>query len=157
MPDTIAARIKTLGIELPEPSKPGGSYVPYHFSGNLLFLTGQLCHWNGEKLFVGKLGTDFDVEDGQKAARVCGLNLISQLNVALEGQLDRISKTIRLAGYINSTPEFDGQSQVMNGASDLFVEIFGEKGRHTRLAVGVSALPYNVAVEVEGIFEVDMA
>ena len=156
MLDTIAARIKTLGIELPEPSKPGGSYVPYHFSGNLLFLTGQLCHWNGEKLFVGKLGVDFDIEDGQKAARVCGLNLVSQLNVALEGQLDRISKTIRLAGYINSAPEFYGQSQVMNGASDLFVEIFGEKGRHTRLAVGVSALPYNVAVEVEGIFEIDM-
>lgn len=157
MADNIAARIKTLGIELPAPSKPGGSYVPYHFSGNLLFLTGQLCHWNGDRLFVGKLGAEFSIEEGQKAARVCALNLVSQLEAALEGQLDRISKTIRLAGYINSTADFYGQSQVMNGASDLFVDIFGEKGRHTRLAVGVSALPYNVAVEVEGVVEVNMS
>jgi enamine deaminase RidA (YjgF/YER057c/UK114 family) len=155
MSETIGARIKALGFELPEPSKPGGSYVPYQFSGNLLFLTGQLCHWNGERLFLGKLGADFDIEDGRKAARVCALNLISQLNVALEGQLNRIIRTTRLAGYINSAPDFYGQSQVMNGASDLFVEVFGERGRHTRLAVGVSALPYNVAVEVEGVFEVN--
>ena len=154
MTENIQARIKALDIELPEPSKPGGSYVPYHFSGNLLFLTGQLCHWNGERLFVGKLGTDFDIEEGRKAARICALNLISQLNAALDGQLERIVRTTRLAGYINSAPDFHGQSQVMNGASDLFVEVLGERGRHTRLAVGVSSLPYNVAVEVEGIFEV---
>jgi len=155
MSEEVRARIKALGIELPEPSKPGGSYVPYHFSGNLLILTGQLCHWNGERLFVGKLGADFDIEDGQKAARICALNLLSQLDVALKGQLDRIVRITRLAGYINSVPDFYGQSQVMNGASDLFVEVFGERGRHTRLAVGVSALPYNVAVEVEGVVEVN--
>ena len=154
MAEEIEARIKALGIELPEPSKPGGSYVPYHFSGNLLFLTGQLCHWNGERLFVGKLGAEVDIDQGKKVARVCALNLISQLNVALNRQLDRLVKTVRLAGYINSAAEFHGQSQVMNGASDLFVEVFGERGRHTRLAVGVSSLPYNVAVEVEGVFEV---
>lgn len=154
MSGKIEARMRTLGIELPEPSKPGGSYVPYRFAGNLLFLTGQLCHWNGERLYVGKLGAEIDVEDGQKAARICALNLISQLNVALDGQLDRLVATTRLAGYVNSAPEFHGQSQVMNGASDLFVEVLGEKGRHTRLAVGVSALPYNVAVEVEGVFEI---
>ncbi|MGB3137919.1 MAG: RidA family protein [Nodosilinea sp.] len=141
-------------IELPEPSQPGGSYVPYHFVGNLLFLTGQLCHWNGERLFVGKLGAEFGVVEGQKAARVCALNLLAQLRVALDGQWGRVVKTVRLAGYVNSAPEFYEQSQVMNGASDLFVEIFGERGRHTRLAVGVSALPYNVAVEAEGVFEV---
>jgi len=155
MSEEVRARIKALGIELPEPSKPGGSYVPYHFSGNLLILTGQLCHWNGERLFVGKLGADFDIEDGQKAARICALNLLSQLDVALKGQLDRIVRITRLAGYINSAPDFYGHSQVMNGASDLFVEVFGERGRHTRLAVGVSALPYNVAVEVEGVVEVN--
>lgn len=155
MADEVEARIEALGIELPEPSKPGGSYVPYHFVGNLIFLTGQLCHWNGEKLFVGKLGAELEVEDGQKAARVCALNLMSQLKVALDGKFDRVISTIRLAGYVNSTPEFHDQSQVMNGASDLFVEIFGEKGRHTRLAVGVSSLPYNVAVEVEGVIEID--
>ncbi|CAG9295957.1 RidA family protein [Celerinatantimonas diazotrophica] len=150
----IAEHLKSLNIELPQPSKPGGSYVPYYLSGNLLFLTGQLCHWNGKRLYVGKLGAEFNVEEGQEAARICALNLISQIDVALEGQLDRLVRVVRLAGYMNSTPDFYGQSQVMNGASDLFVDIFGEKGRHTRLAVGVNALPYNVAVEVECILEI---
>ena len=150
----IAAHLKSLNIELPQPSKPGGSYIPYYLSGNLLFLTGQLCHWNGERLYLGKLGAEFNVEEGQKAARICALNLISQIDVALEGQLDRLVRVVRLAGYMNSTPDFYEQSQVMNGASDLFVDVFGEKGRHTRLAVGVNALPYNVAVEVECVLEI---
>lgn len=150
----VEARLEALGIELPEPSKPGANYVPYLASGNLLFLTGQLCHWNGERLFVGKLGAEYDTQDGEKAARVCALNLISQLRVALNGNLDRVTQTLRLAGYVNSTPDFHGHSQVMNGASDLFMQVFGEAGRHTRMAVGVSALPYNVAVEVEGVFEI---
>lgn len=155
MTKNIESRLKTLGIELPEPSKPGANYVPYHISGNLLFLTGQLCHWNGKRLFVGKLGEEFGIEQGQEAARICGLNLISQLKAALNGNLDRVARTIKLAGYVNSTPDFHGQSQVMNGASDLFVAIFGNAGMHTRMAVGVSALPYNVAVEVEGVFEIE--
>lgn len=154
MSNTLETRLKSLHLELPEPSQPGGSYVPYYCCGNLLFLTGQLCHWNGERRFIGKLGAEYTVHDGQKAAHVCALNLISQMNVALEGQIDRVVRVVRLAGYINSTADFDGQSQVMNGASDLFVEVFGERGRHTRLAVGVCALPYNVAVEVEGIVEI---
>ncbi|MEO0987471.1 MAG: RidA family protein [Cyanobacteria bacterium J06639_14] len=154
MTGAVEKRLKSLDIELPNPSEPGANYVPYLGVGNLLFLTGQLCHWNGERMYVGKLGSEFDVETGQKAARICGLNLISQLRVALEGDLDRVKQTVRLTGYMNSTPDFYGQSQVMNGASDLFVEVFGESGRHTRVAVGVSALPYNVAVEVEGVFEV---
>ena len=153
MSQDIQARLKALGIELPQPSRPGANYVPYLVVGNLLFLTGQLCHWNGERLFIGKLGAEFDVEEGKKAARVCALNLIAQLQAALEGDLDRVVRTVRLAGYVNSTPDFHGQSQVMNGASDVFVDVFGEAGRHTRLAVGVSALPYNVAAEVEGIIE----
>lgn len=154
MTGIIDSRLDELGIDLPEPSVPGANYVPYLVTGNLIFLTGQLCHWNGERLFVGKLGAQFGVADGAKAARICGLNLISQLKAALDGNLDRVARTVRLAGYVNSTPDFHGQSQVMNGASDLFVDAFGEKGRHTRLAVGVSALPYNVAVEVEGVFEI---
>ncbi|MEO0826399.1 MAG: RidA family protein [Cyanobacteria bacterium J06639_16] len=157
MSQNIEARLKALGIELPQPSEPGANYVPYLITGNLLFLTGQLCHWNGERRFIGKLGAEFDIEAGQKAARVCGLNLIAQLQVALDGDLDRVVRTVRLAGYVNSAPDFYGQSQVMNGVSDLFVDVFGEAGQHTRLAVGVSALPYNVAVEVEGIFEIDTA
>lgn len=154
MAENIEARLKALAIELPEPSQPGANYVPYLITGNLLFLTGQLCHWNGERRFIGKLGDEFEVEAGQQAARICGLNLISQLQAALDGNLNRVVRTVRLAGYVNSTPDFYGQSQVMNGASDLFVDVFGEAGRHTRLAVGVSALPYNVAVEVEGLFEI---
>lgn len=153
MSGKVEARLATLGIELPRPSKPGANYAPYLVAGDFLFLSGQLCHWNGERLFVGKLGKEFGVDEGQKAARICGLNLISQLETALGGDLDRVARTVRLAGYVNSAPDFHGQSQVMNGASDLFVEVFGEQGRHTRMAVGVSALPYNVAVEVEGVFE----
>ena len=103
------------------------------------------------------MGDEFGHEEGQQAARVCGLNLIAQLKKALDGDLERVVKTVRLAGYVNSTPDFHGQSQVMDGASNLFVEAFGERGRHTRLAVGVCALPYNVAVEVEGVFEVGPA
>lgn len=155
MKEDIETRLKSLGLELPEPSKPGANYVPYLATGNLLFLTGQLCHWNGERHFIGKLGAELNIEEGQEAARMCGLNLVAQLKAALKGNLGRVKKTVRLAGYVNSAPDFHGQSQVMNGASDLFVDLFGDAGRHTRLAVGVTALPYNVAVEVEGIFEIE--
>ena len=150
----IEARLKSLDLELPLPSTPGANYVPFVRSGNLVFLTGQLSQWNGERRFVGKLGREFAVAEGQQAARLCALNLLAHLRVALDGDLDRVARTVRLAGYVNSTPDFTGQSQVMNGASDLFADLLGEAGRHTRMAVGVSALPYDVAVEVEGIFEV---
>lgn len=153
MPGKIEARLRALGIELPRASTPGANYVPYVRTGTLLVITGQLSQWNGERRFVGKLGRDFAVEDGQQAARLCALNLIAQARAALGGDLDAIVRTIRLAGYVNGTPEFTAQSQVMNGASDLFVEVFGEAGRHTRIAVGVNALPYDVAVEVEAMFE----
>lgn len=147
-------RLKTLGIELPEPSKPGANYVQFVRTGDLLFLTGQLSQWNGERRFVGKLGREFGVEEGQQAARLCALNLLAHLRQAVDGDLGRVARCVRVAGYVNSVPEFTGQSQVINGASDLFVEVFGEAGRHTRMAVGVSALPYDVAVEVEAVFEV---
>jgi len=154
MPSRIDDRLKALGIELPVPSTPGANYVQFVRTGNLLFLTGQLAQWNGERRFIGKLGREFGVEEGQQAARLCALNLIAHLRVALDGDLDRVVRCIRIAGYVNSLPGFVSQSQVLNGASDLFVEVFGEAGRHTRMAVGVSALPYDVAVEVEGLFEV---
>lgn len=154
MPQAFDDRLKTLGIELPEPSKPGANYVQFVRTGDLLFLTGQLSQWNGERRFVGKLGREYGVEEGQQAARLCALNLLAHLRRALDGDLDRVVRCVRVAGYVSSTPEFTGQSQVLNGASDLFVEVFGEAGRHTRMAVGVSALPYDVAVEVEAVFEV---
>jgi enamine deaminase RidA (YjgF/YER057c/UK114 family) len=151
---SIETRLKELGIELPEPSTPGANYVPFVHTGGLLFLTGQLSQWNGERRFIGQLGREFDVPEGQQAARLCALNLVAHLRAALEGDLDRVVRVVRVAGYVSSAPGFGGQSQVMNGASDLFVELFGQAGRHTRMAVGVSALPYGVAVEVEAVFEV---
>ena len=146
--------LRALGIELPQPSAPGANYVPFVRMGALVFLTGQLSQWNGERKFVGKLGREFGVPEGQAAARLCVLNLLAHLRAALDGDLDRVVKTVRLAGYVNSTPDFTGQSQVMNGASDTLVEVLGAAGQHTRMAVGVSALPYDVAVEVEAVFEV---
>jgi len=150
----IDDRLRSLGIELPTPSTPGANYVPTVRSGDLLFITGQLSQWNGERRFVGKLGREFGVEEGQQAARLCALNLIAHARAALDGDLDRVKRCVRVAGYVNSVPEFTAQSQVLNGASDAFVEVFGDAGRHTRMAVGVSALPYDVAVEVEAVFEV---
>ena len=155
MAGRIDARLKELGLELPTPSKPGANYVPFVRSGALVFLTGQLSQWNGERRFVGKLGREWGVEQGREAARLCALNLIAHLKTAAGGDLDRVRRCVRLAGYVNSTPDFLSQSQVMNGASDLFVDVFGEAGRHARMAVGVAALPYDVAVEVEGVFDVE--
>jgi enamine deaminase RidA (YjgF/YER057c/UK114 family) len=123
-------------------------------SGNLLFITGQLSQWNGERRFIGKLGREFDIAEGQQAAYLCALNLIAHLRTALGGNLDRVVRCVRVAGYVNSTADFTGQSQVINGASDVFVSVFREAGRHTRMAIGVTALPYDVAVEVEATFEV---
>jgi enamine deaminase RidA (YjgF/YER057c/UK114 family) len=151
---SIEARLAELGLELPQPSLPGANYVPFVRTGSLLFLTGQLSQWNGERRFVGKVGREFDLDEGREAARLCALNLVAQAKAALEGDLDRVARVVRVAGYVNSVPEFTGQSQVVDGASNLFVELFGEAGRHTRMAVGVSALPYDVAVEVEAVLEV---
>jgi enamine deaminase RidA (YjgF/YER057c/UK114 family) len=150
----IDDRLGELGIVLPDASAPGANYIPTVRSGNLLFVTGQLSQWNGERRFIGKLGREFTIAEGQQAARLCALNLIAHLRSALDGDLDRVVRCVRIAGYVNSMPDFTGQSQVVNGASDTFVSVFGEVGRHTRMAVGVSALPYDVAVEVEGTFEV---
>jgi enamine deaminase RidA (YjgF/YER057c/UK114 family) len=150
----IAERLRHLAIELPQPSSPGANYVPFVRTGDLVFLTGQLSQWNGERRFIGKLGREFGVAEGQQAARLCALNLLAHLKAALDGDLDRVARCVRVAAFVNSTPDFVAQSQVVNGASDLFVDLFGEAGRHSRMAVGVSALPYDVAVEVEAVFEV---
>ncbi|MEZ5830693.1 MAG: RidA family protein [Dongiaceae bacterium] len=150
----IERRLQELEILLPDPSIPGANYVPFVRDGNLIFITGQLSQWNGERRFIGKIGQAFDPEDGRAAARLAALNVIAQLRAALDGDLDRVERCVRVAVYVNSDPDFHGQSQVANGASDLFVDIFGDAGRHTRMAIGVVALPYNVAAEVEGVFSV---
>ena len=150
----VEERLRALSIELPQASKPGANYVPWARSGQIVFLTGQLSQWNGERRFIGKLGREFGVEEGKAAARLCALNLIAHARDAAGGDLDRVARIVRIAGFVNSTPDFVQQSQVVNGASDLFVDVFGDAGRHARMAVGVAALPYDVAVEVEAVLEV---
>ncbi|HVB15802.1 MAG TPA: RidA family protein [Stellaceae bacterium] len=149
----IEARLRELGIELPLPAAPVANYVPFAIAGHLVFIAGQICQWNGELRFVGKLGAAISVADGRQAARLCGLNILAQLRAAC-GDLDRVRRCIQLRGFVNCTPDFIDMPQVVNGASDLMVELFGEGGRHARAAVGVNSLPGGVAVEVEAIFEI---
>lgn len=154
MAGKIEARLRELKIELPNASAPAANYVPFVRTGNLLVMAGQVCQWNGERRFIGKVGRDFTVEQGQEAARLCGLNLIAQAKAALEGDLDRLVRCVRLGGFVNSTPDFTEQPRVINGASDLMVEVLGDAGRHARTAIGTNVLPFDLAVEVDAIFEV---
>jgi enamine deaminase RidA (YjgF/YER057c/UK114 family) len=154
MAGRIEARLAELGIELPDAGAPLANYVPCVRTGDLIYVSGQICQWNGERRFIGKLGREVKLEQGQQAARLCGLNLIAQLRKALDGDLDRVVRCVRLGGFVNSMPDFTQQPQVINGCSDLVVEVFGDAGRHARTAIGVSVLPSDVAVEVDGIFEV---
>jgi enamine deaminase RidA (YjgF/YER057c/UK114 family) len=135
----VDTRLKALGIELPEPSTPGANYVPFVRTGDLVFLSGQLSQWNGERRFVGKLGREFGLAEGQAAARLCALNLLAHLRQALAGDLDRVVQTVRLAGYVNSMPDFVGQSQVMNGASDAIIQALGSVRGSTRGWLSASA------------------
>ncbi len=147
----IEERLEELSLELPTPSQPGANYVTFMAAGGLVYLSGQLCHWNGERRYIGKLGREFGLEEGQAAARLCALNLIAQAKVAAGGDLDRVARWVRLGGFVNSMPDFTAQPQVVNGASDLIVAVFGDAGRHARTSVGVAVLPYDVAVEVDAI------
>ena len=153
MSGRIEARLNELGIELPLAAAPIANYVGYTVAGNLVIVSGQISVWNGERRFVGKLGAGISIVEGQQAARLCALNLLAHLRAAAGGDLDRVRRVLRLGGFVNCTPDFTDMPQVVNGASDLMVEVFGDAGRHARAAVGVSALPGGVAVEVEGTFE----
>jgi enamine deaminase RidA (YjgF/YER057c/UK114 family) len=155
MSGQIEARLRQLGIELPEPAVPVANYVPFATGGgNLVFVSGQLSSWNGQLRHVGKLGAGIGVEEGRAAARLCALNILAHLRAACGGDLDRVRRCLKLGGFVNCTPEFTDMPQVVNGASDLMVEVFGDKGRHARAAVGMNSLPGGVAVEVEAIFEI---
>ena len=157
MASKIDKRLAELGIALPAPASPVGSYVPYVNVGALVFISGQLPRAEGKLAFTGKVGRGVTVENGQAAARVCALNLLAHLKVACAGNLDRVVRCVRMSGFVNSDPEFKDHPQVVNGASDLMHEVFGESGRHARTAVGVAALPANAAVEVEAIFEISVS
>ncbi len=154
MTGRIEARLAELKIELPQATTPLANYVPSVRAGDLLFVSGQICQWNGERRFIGKLGREISLEQGQEAARLCALNILAVAKSALDGDLDRILRCVRLGGFVNSVDDFTQQPQVVNGASNLMVEVFGDAGRHARAAVGVNVLPSNVAVEVEAVFEV---
>jgi len=141
-----------LGITLPSAPAPAANYVPFVRSGDLLFVSGQVS-MDADGLVRGKLGENMSVEDAQKAARLCALNLLSQVSAACDGDLNKVARVVKLTGFVNATPDFNQHPQVVNGASDLMAEVFGDAGKHARAAVGSSSLPLGVAVEVEGIFQ----
>lgn len=154
MSGRINTRLCELGIVLPKPTTPSANYIPARRSGSLLFIAGQVSIADGKDQFVGKLGRDISFEDGQKAARLCAINILAQVSAALDGDLDRVVGCVRLGGFVNAVPEFGDHPGVINGASDLMVSVFGAAGRHARVAIGCGSLPRGVVVEVEAIFEV---
>lgn len=154
MAGRIEARLKELKLELPQAAAPVANYVPAVRSGDLLFIAGQVCQWQGERRFIGKLGRELGLEQGKEAAELCALNILAQVKAALAGDLDRVLRCVRLGAFVHCTDDFTQQPQVANGASDLMVSVFEDAGRHARTAVGVNALPGGVAVEVDAIFEV---
>jgi len=148
----IDEKLRSLGIMLPSPPKPAGSYIPVVTSGNLAFVSGQIPLQDGKVAYTGKVPTEQTIEDAQSAAKICAINILAQLKANL-GSLDKISKIVRVSGFVNSTGDFTEQPKIINAASDLFFEIFGEKGKHSRIAVGVSSLPLNSTVEIDMIAE----
>jgi enamine deaminase RidA (YjgF/YER057c/UK114 family) len=150
----IEERLADLSIELPPPARSVGNYLPYTRSGNLLFsVQGPL--WGDELRYQGRLGEQFTLDQGREAARLVMLNLLVQVKHACGGDLDRLRQCLRLGGFVNSAPQFNQQTPVMNAASDLLIAIMGERGRHARFVVGCSSLPFDLAVEIEGIFEIE--
>jgi enamine deaminase RidA (YjgF/YER057c/UK114 family) len=153
MTGVVAARLAEKGIMLPEPVKPVASYVPWVITGNLLFVSGQVPFKDGSLSHTGHVGSTVSVEEGYDCARVCGINLLSQAKDAMGGDLDRITRVVKLTGFVSCGPDFTDQPKVINGCSDLMAEAFGDNGRHARAAVGAPSLPLGSAVEVEAIFE----
>jgi enamine deaminase RidA (YjgF/YER057c/UK114 family) len=154
MSGKIEARLKELGIELPQATAPVANYVPYTMSGNLVVVSGQISVRAGKAEYVGKLGAGISLAEGQQAAKLCALNILAHLKNACGGDLDRVKRVLRVGGFVNCSPDFTDMPQVVNGASDLMVEVFGEAGKHARAAVGVASLPLGVAVEVEAMVEI---
>ncbi len=152
MAGKIDARIAELKLELPKAAAPVANYVPVVIAGNTAYVSGQVTVFNGEFKYQGKLGKEYTVEDGQKAARMCGLNILAQLRAAI-GDLDRVKRICKLGVFVNCIDSFTDQPKVANGVSDLMVEVFGDAGKHARSAIGVNVLPLNVAVEVDAIVE----
>ena len=153
MAGEIEARLQELGLELPEAAAPVANYVPYVIDGKRLWVAGQVPFWNGSIKYTGVVGEDVSVDDAVNAARICALNILAQTKAAL-GDLDRITRVIKLGGFVNGVPGFADQPKVINGASDLLVEVLGNKGLHARSAVGAGGLPLNVPVEVDAVIAI---
>ncbi|WP_417682543.1 RidA family protein [Roseibium sp.] len=153
MTETVEARLANLGIELPSPAAPAANYVPYVFSGNQLFISGQLPMGTDGLEHIGKLGDELSVGEGKAAAKLCAINLLAQAKAAT-GDLEKVARLVKIVGFVNSTADFTQQPQVINGASDFLVQAMGDKGRHARSAVSAASLPFGAAVEIEAIFEI---
>ena len=151
----IASRLQQLGITLPSLTPPSGTYVPFRKSGTTLYIPGQVPRVDGVDMFLGVVGETMELEEAYQAARVCALNLLARVNAALEGDLDRVAACLQLRGFVNAAPTFKDHPAVIDGASDLLVEVFGEKGRHCRTALGAGSLPRGFAVEIDAIFEIE--
>ena len=153
MPGPITTRLAELGIELPDAPAPAANYVPFVVTGNLVHVSGQLPLLDGS-LVTGKVGGSLSIEEGAAAAKACAISLLAQVKAACGGDIERLERVVKLVGFVNSMPDFTDQPKVINGASDFMVEALGDKGRHARSAVSAGALPFNVAVEIEGIFQI---
>jgi enamine deaminase RidA (YjgF/YER057c/UK114 family) len=154
MAGRIDARLREIGITLPTPMPPIANYVPYVTTGDLVVVSGQVPAVDGKIAVTGKVAAGLTIEQGQAAARQCFINVLVHLKAACGGDLDRVQQVVRLGGFVASPPEFSGHAQVMNGASDLAVAVFGDAGRHARTTIGVPSLPADAAVEVEGLFRI---
>lgn len=153
MSSTIEARLSDLGVTLPEAAAPAANYVPFVKTGNQLFVSGQLPMEAGKIAVAGKLGDTVSVDEGKAAAKLCAINLLAQAKAAT-GDLDKVTRLVKIVGFVNSTGAFADQPQVINGASDFLVEAMGDMGRHARSAVSAASLPFGAAVEIEAIFEI---
>ena len=156
MTSAIESRLAELGIELPEPQLPTvAKILPAMIVERTLYVSGQVTTWNGDLRYIGKVGREFDLDEGRAAARLSALNVLAQAKLALDGDLDRVARVVNLRGFVNAMPDFTDIPAVVNGASELMIDLFGDAGRHTRTAVGVAVMPFDVAIEVEAIFAID--
>lgn len=152
--EDVELRLQKLGFSLPQAAAPAANYIPYAISGNLVFISGQIPFLNGEEMHLGRLGETMTIEDGQKAAQACALNILAQIKAAVGGDWTRLQRCVKLGGFVNCTPDFTQMPAVINGASDLIVAALGDNGKHARFAVGAPSLPLGVAVEIDAVFEI---
>jgi enamine deaminase RidA (YjgF/YER057c/UK114 family) len=155
--DEIDRKLSELGLELPVRPTPIASFVPFRIVGGLVYLAGQTCEWNGTMPYTGRVGEEIDLEAGRTAAKLCALNLVAALKEACEGRLSHVARCIRVGGYVQASPGYPRVPHVIDGASELFIALWGEAGRHARTAIGVATLPLNASVEVDAIFELTSA